>query len=36
VETGEWWWMLNMEVHEEGGALGIKLGRMGWGYERIL
>jgi len=33
---GEWWWTLNMEVHGEGDALGSLLGRMGWGYGKIL
>jgi hypothetical protein len=33
---GEWWWTLNMEVHEEGGVLVSLLGHMGWVYGKIL
>jgi hypothetical protein len=36
VESGEWWWTLNMKVHGEGSVLVSLLGHMGWVYRRIL
>jgi hypothetical protein len=33
---GELWWTLNLAVRGVGGVLMSLLGRMGWGYRRIL